>query len=247
MQTVQIEPQEDVAVLRLNNGTANAISPLMTEELISTVAGIGRECRAVVLAGNRKFFSMGFDLPGLLSLDRPGMADFFYTFNQVVLQLLTLPCPLVGAVSGHAVAGGHILALACDYRVAGAGRKLGLNEVKLGVPVPYLADLMLRQMTDGSTAKKMLYEGNFVTAEAAERLGLVDEVGPQESIEALAIGKATELGGLPRAAFAAIKSNRVEAIQRRYEAAARHKNDLFLDCWFSGRTQELLAEASRKF
>jgi enoyl-CoA hydratase/carnithine racemase len=247
MNTIKMEQQEGVTVLRLDNGVTNAISPLMVAELAAAVAEIDRESRPVVLAGNQKFFSMGFDLPTLLSLNRLEMSDFFYRFNGIACRLLTLPLPLVCALAGHAVAGGHILALTGDYRVAGVGRKIGLNEVKLGLPVPYLADLMLRQMTDGRAAKQMLYEGNFIAAEDAERFGLVDEVCSQETTEAQAIRRAGELGALPGPAFAAIKANRTESIQMQYDAAARRKNEMVLDCWFSARTQELLKEASRKF
>jgi enoyl-CoA hydratase/carnithine racemase len=247
MNTLKIEQREGVTVLRLSNGVTNAISPLMVDELSAVVAEIGRGSSPLVFAGNRKFFSMGFDLPTLLSLNRSAMSDYFYHFNEVTCRLLTLPVPVVGALAGHAVAGGYILTLTCDYRVAGSGRNIGLNEIKLGVPVPYLADLMLRQIASGPTARRMLDEGNFVVTEDAERLGLVNEVEPPENTEARAIRKARELGALPGPAWAAIKANRVESIQQPYEAAARRKNEIFLDCWFSDQAQELLKEASRKF
>lgn len=247
MKTVNLEQQDSVSVLRLENGVTNAIGPAMIDELSSVVPDIGRGSRAMVLAGNPKFFSMGFDLPALIALNRSGMSDFFYQFNRVACQLLSLPIPVVCAIAGHAVAGGHILALACDYRIAGSGRKIGLNEIKLGIPVPYLADLMLRQMAVGNTATRMLYEGDFLPAEEAERRGLVDEVCPRDGTEAQAIRKAADWANLSAPAFAAAKINRTESIQQRYQAVAKHKNEAFLDCWFSDQAQELLRKASRKF
>jgi len=247
MTTVKVEPQGDVAVLRLDNGATNAISPLMLDELASAIDVIGRAHGAMVLAGNKKLFSMGFDLPAILSLSRAGMSEFFYKFNRVACQLVTLPLPTVCAMAGHAVAGGNILALTCDYRFAATGKKIGLNEVQLGVPVPYLADLLLRQIVGPRAANAMLYEGFFMNSDDAHQHGLIDEVCSQETIEERAIQKASALSALPASAFAAIKANRVEAILLQYEKYARQKNEIFLDCWFSDRAQGLLKEASRKF
>jgi enoyl-CoA hydratase/carnithine racemase len=165
----------------------------------------------------------------------------------MTVNLFKAPLPTVCAVEGHAVAGGCILALACDYRIAGEGRKLGLNEVLLGVPVPYLADLMLRQLVGDGPAKALLYEGGFIAAAEARTIGLVDDVCAKEDVEAQSIRKAQWLADLPRQAFAAIKANRVEALIQQYEAQARRKNEQFLDCWFDPGTQDLLKEAARKF
>ncbi|MFH2057592.1 MAG: enoyl-CoA hydratase-related protein [Pseudomonadota bacterium] len=73
------------------------------------------------------------------------MVDFFQRFNQLTLDLYTLPLPTACAISGHAIGGRNILALTGDYRFMAEGKKrIGLNEIQLGVPVPYLADLILR-------------------------------------------------------------------------------------------------------
>jgi len=138
--------------------------------------------------------------------------------------------------------------LTCDYRYAASGEKLiGLNEIKLGVPVPYLADLMLRQIVGDQTATKILYNGEFMTTPDAKQLGLVDEIFPQTDVEGQAIKKVKELITRPRAAFSEIKANRVEKIRQRYEENCMQKNEKFLDCWFSEPVQELLKEASQKF
>ncbi|MBW2252368.1 MAG: enoyl-CoA hydratase/isomerase family protein, partial [Deltaproteobacteria bacterium] len=153
IEKVKIEEQEDVALLRLDSKVSNAISSQMIENLSAAINRIKVEFRGMVLAGGEKFFSMGFDLPALLKLDRSGVTGFFYSFNQVVLDIYTLPMPTACAITGHAIAGGTILASSCDYRFLASGRKLmGLNEIKLGVPVPYLSDLMLRQIVGDRAA-----------------------------------------------------------------------------------------------
>jgi len=248
MGKVKIEENGNVAVLRLDNKVTNAISTEMVENLSTTVNGIKGEYRGMILAGGTRFFSMGFDLPELLKLDRSGMTDFFHSFNQVVLDIFTLPIPTVCAITGHAIAGGTILASSCDYRFLASGRKLlGLNEIKLGVPVPYLTDMMLRQIVGDRATTQMIYLGEFIEPDKARSIGLADEVLSQDKVENRALKKIAQLAALPQKAFAAIKANRVEAIRLAYEKNYKVKNEIFLDCWFSQPVQELLSKAAEKF
>jgi Delta3-Delta2-enoyl-CoA isomerase len=138
MQKVSMEVQNDIAIVRLSNGVTNAISPDLVSALGTTVDQVKKECRGMVLTGGDKFYSIGFDLPSLLPLDREGILDFFVSFNCVILAAFTLPMPTVSAVAGHAAGGGNIIALAGDYRFMAEGKKrIGLNEVNLGLPVPF--------------------------------------------------------------------------------------------------------------
>jgi enoyl-CoA hydratase/carnithine racemase len=245
---VEVENRERVAIIRLNNGAKNPLSTDLVDELSSALAQVSSESQGIVLAGGAKFFSIGFDLPSLLKLDRAGMSQFFYQFNQIAFDLFTSPLPTACAIAGHAIAGGNILALTCDYRFAASVERLiGLNEVRLGVPVPYLADLMLRQIIGDRAATEILYQGKFVSLSEAKKIGLIDEIVPQGELENHAVEKVAELAVLPRAAFSAIKSNRIDDIQVRYKQNYVSKHETFLDCWFSQQTQSLLKEAAQKF
>jgi len=117
----------------------------------------------------------------------------------------------------------------------------------LGVPVPYLADLMLRQIVGDRSATDIVYRGEFMASSKAKQIGLIDEVLPQHGLENRALEKITEIASLSRPAFSAIKANRVEAIRLRYEENYKSKNEIFLDCWFSPSVQDLLTEAAEKF
>ena len=248
MEKVKLEQHKDVALLRLDNKVTNAINTKTVENLSDAVNRIKTEFRGLVLAGGEKFFSMGFDLPALLKLDRSGMTEFFYRFNKVVLYIFTLPMPTACAITGHAIAGGTIIATSCDYRFLASGRKLmGLNEIKIGVPVPYLSDLILRQIVGDRAATEMVYQGEFIEPIQAEKIGLVDEVVSCEQVENRALKKISQISALPQKAFAAIKANRVESIRLSYEKNYKVKNEIFLDCWFSPLSQELLTKAAEKF
>ena len=93
METVVIEPHGKIALLRLDNGVTNAISPLLVDELGEAVRKVQAEFHGMVLAGGSKFFCIGLDLPTLLKLDRTKMGEFWEAFDQVVLDLFSLLLP----------------------------------------------------------------------------------------------------------------------------------------------------------
>jgi enoyl-CoA hydratase/carnithine racemase len=248
MSKVTLKAHNTVAVLRLNNGTTNAISPELVDDLADALHRVKEEFKGLILGGGTKFFSIGFDLPTLLGLDRPAMTDFYFKFNQVVLDLYTAPLPTACAIAGHAIAGGTILALAADYRFASSGRKLmGLNEVKIGVPVPFLADLMLRQIVGDRAATELNYGGEFLEPELAQKIGLLDDVCPPEVLDQIAIEKVADLAALPPYGFTLVKANRVEEIHSRFKEKGSVKIGLFLDCWFNPAVRALLKQAAKKF
>jgi len=248
MSNVILEAHDAVAALRLNNGVINAINPELLDDLSDAVKRTKSEFKGMVLAGGEKFFCIGLDLPGLLNLGRSEMVEFYSKFMQVLLDIYTLPMPTACALNGHATAGGTIFALGCDFRFASSGRKfMGLNEVKIGLPVPYLTDLILRQVAGDRCATEMMFKGEFVEPEKAQEMGLVDAIFPPEDLEEKAVAKIAELAALPPQGLTLIKNNRVGAVRSQYEAVRSTEADLFLDCWFNPAVQERLREAATKF
>ena len=248
MPAVVMEGKGPIAVLRLNNGVTNAVGSEVLSDLERLLPEVRKGFRGLVLAGNPKFFSIGLALPELLALDRGGMGDFWHRFEDLVLSLYTLPIPTAAAIAGHANGGGAILALACDYRFVAEGRKLiSLNEVAIGVPVPYLADLMLRQIAGDRAAVAIEYESKLVPPEEARLMGLVDGVCTPEELEATTIEKATRLAAAPARAFELTKHHRVREVPDRFRAVRPELDRTFMECWFDSRTQGLLREAAKKF
>lgn len=248
MSKVNLEAHDDVAVLRLNNGVTNTISPELVDDLTGEANRIKSEFKGMVLAGGEKFFCIGLDLPALLQLDQSDMAEFYARFEQAIFDLYTLPVPTASAINGHATAGGAIFALSSDFRFVSSGRRfIGFNEVKIGVPVPYIADLMLRQVIGDRYATDMMFSGKFVEPEEAKAIGLVDDVFDSENLEEKAVAKIAELAALPPYGIRIVKNNRIEAVRSRYEEMGRADADRFLDCWFDPAVRELLSEAAKKF
>lgn len=203
------------------------------------------------MAGGEKFFSIGLDLPTLLELDRAEMSKFWAGFEETVLELYTLPVPTVAAIGGHATAGGLILALACDFRFATPGRKLlGLNEVKIGVAVPFLAHLMLAQAVGERTARKMGLKGEFLGPQEALAQGLVDRLVGGEDGAAVVEEAVREVGAMaafPTLGFGVAKRNSTEAVRRVFMESRQERLDEAMDLWFHEETQRYLQVAAKKF
>jgi len=248
---ISIDRHDQVAVVRLDRSVINALDLELARELAETMRRLQDDAgvRSVVLtSANEKFFSIGFDIPQLIELDREGFALFYRTFNRACIVLYTLPKPTIAAITGHAIAGGCILTLCCDYRFIADGRKLmGVNEIKLGVPVPYPADCVLRHLVGWRNARDIIDGGELYEPARSLGMGLVDQVLPLDQVLPAAIRKAAELGSLPQATFATIKRNRVEMVEEQVLARLEEKERLFMDQWFSDEARERLREAMEKF
>jgi enoyl-CoA hydratase/carnithine racemase len=248
---VLLESERDIAIVRLNRGVTNALNLELVTELAQAVRTVRLDpaLRGLVLASsNDKFLSIGFDIPNLLTLSRQDFTVFYRAFSQMCIDLYTLAKPTVAAITGHAIAGGCILVLCCDYRFIAEGRKLmGLNEIKLGVPVPHVADCVLRALVGYRNARDVMGTGDFYQPEEALRLGLVDQVIPPEEVLPRCIDKLGALGAMPGEAVSLIKRNRVEPVEAEIRAGLEDRERSFIQCWYSEEARARLKEAAAKF
>src|SRR5262249_7857078 len=137
----------------------------------------GKDARGVVLTGYERFFSAGLDLVALYELPRHEMDAFMAWFDAVMLRGFAFPRPVGAALGGHGLAGGAILALACDARIMGASAgRFGLNEIRLGVPFPASALEIVRQAVPAGAVEEILYLGELFEPRAALTRGLVTAV-----------------------------------------------------------------------
>lgn len=251
MELIEIEYQDNVAVMRLNNGTTNPLNLKFLQIISRELQKLKQDNSVVglVLTGNNdKFFSIGFDIPKLYDASRDEFRTFYRTYNSLCMELYTLPKPIIAAITGHAIAGGCILTLCCDYRFIAEGRKLmGLNEVKLGVSVPYPGVVILHQVVGTRNAREILEVGDFYEADESLGMGLVDHVFPLEQVLPEAIEKAKKVGELPNEAYQEIKRNNIEKVEEQILTHLEEKEQFFIECWFSDDARERLKEAMKKF
>ena len=239
------------AIISMAHGRTNPIGPQMVAELHQAVlqARDDPDTSAVVLASaSDRFFSIGLDIPQLYPMDREEFAVFAVSFDRLCMDLYTLPKPTVAALTGHATAGGCILALGADHRIIGSGRRLmGLNEVKLGVIVPWPADRMLRAMVDGRTARLVIEHGEFYPPDELLAMGLVDEVVDPEQVIPSAVHLATSMSAMPPQAYAALKAIRTGPVLEGILSELEVRQVEFVNMWFSPHAREQLDEAMQRF
>ena len=188
-----------VRELQLNHPPANAISPELMRALKDAVESAPRSAvRALVLSGSPGMFSAGLDVPALLHLNREQMASAWKDFYSLLATLAKSTLPICAAITGHSPAGGAVLSLFCDWRVAAEGEwKIGLNEVQVGLTLPPVIFKALKLLVGPRQAERLAVGGLLVSPAEALRAGLVDEVVPQAEVTQHAINWCRNLLALP--------------------------------------------------
>jgi enoyl-CoA hydratase/carnithine racemase len=197
-----------VALVYLARPKANALVMQMVDELAAAIehAAADDAVRAIVLASDvPRMFSGGFDVSEVFAYERAQMSAFFSRFVGLFERLRTLPKPVVAALSGHAFAGGAILALSADFRVMAESANISVNEVDLGVMLPPRIIRAMAASAGVELMRSMLLGAEVVAAARAASGGLVSQVARAEDVIALSVARAKHLGDKPNAAFAAHK------------------------------------------
>lgn len=242
-QPVTLTREGPIGVLRMEREHGNAINDALVESLVATLAEAESDpaIRGVLLTGGGKIFSPGLDLQELAVLDREAMERFMRRFSAAVLTLYTFPKPIVAVLHGHALAGGCVLALCADWRVLRRGALTGLNEVKVGVPLPFGVALIVRDAVPKSRLTEVALLGRNYTDEAALAAGLADELADAGSVEAVARERLEEFIAKDASAFAVTKRYLRSPVVERIRANNRLLIPEWVDGWFSPGTMARVA------
>ncbi len=196
----------NVAIVRMDDGKANALSDAMLDALVAALARAEKEASAMVLVGRPDRFCAGFDLKVMMS--SPDAAKALLTRGaDMLMKLYGAKVPLVVACTGHALAGGALVLLTGDVRIGASGAyRIGLNEVAIGLPVPVLAMELARDRLTPTELPNATLLARIYDPEGAVRAGYLDQAADAGAVLDLAKAEATRLAALPRGAFAATKS-----------------------------------------
>ena len=167
---------DSVRVLHMEFGAANALGPEVVDAMQRELA---RAPAPTVLTGEGKVFSAGLNLLQLDDLGRDELGAFVDRFSAAMVSALAAPFPLVAAVNGHAVAGGCVLAVACDERIGTDGPfKIGMNEIAIGLTLPAVVTEIIRGKLSPEHSHTVILGGALYPPQQAKEVGLLDEVAP---------------------------------------------------------------------
>jgi enoyl-CoA hydratase/carnithine racemase len=231
-----------VRELQIDHPPANALNGDLMRTLQSNLETAAAEADAVVVSGRPGMFSAGLDVPELLRREREDFAGLWQEFIDLQRTIATLPVPIAFALTGHAPAGGILLAVYGDYRVMPRGPyKTGLNEVKIGLVVPETPFRALRRLVGPVVAGELVLGGEMITSEQAAAIGLVDElVDAPEAAVAAAVAWCERHLALPRDAMLATRAMARSDLHALFEGENATRGDRFIEFWFSEDAQRQL-------
>jgi enoyl-CoA hydratase len=241
---IERSEHEGIVTLRLAHGKASLLDLELVDAVARAVAEFeASDARALILTGTGSIFSAGVDLFRLTDGGTEYVERLFPALARMLLDLFSLPKPLVVAANGHAIAGGCILTLAGDYRLMAAGNgRIGMPELLVGVPFPPTILEAVRFAVPPQHLQMLLYTGVTVSPGEALRLGLVDEVVDSTILMERTNEIARQFAALPSDAFRLAKRQlRDNIISRAKHYAHELEGDAF-DLWRDPATHQRIRD-----
>jgi enoyl-CoA hydratase/carnithine racemase len=208
-EVVRLEVEDGIGTIRLDRPPMNALDTELQEGIRAAAkeAGERRDVAAVVVYGGEKVFAAGADIKEMQAMSYTDMVDRSAALQSAFTAVAKILKPTVAAVTGYALGGGCELALACDFRVAGAGAKLGQPEILLGIIPGAGGTQRLARLVGPAKAKDLVFSGRHVKADEALAMGLVDRVVPDEEVYTAACDFVRQYVGGPAYALRAAKES----------------------------------------
>jgi len=193
---VECKHQDKYTLIQMDDGKANALGFEMLAQLDSALDQAGEAGKVAIICGRPGKFSAGFDL-SVMGEGGDGMLKLLRSGSTISRRLLAFPTPVILAVSGHAIAMGALLTLSADYRIGVHGTyKIGLNEVAIGMTLPYFGIELARERLARTHFASAVTMAKLYDSVGAVEAGFLDEVVSEEDLVERAIAKAEQLAEL---------------------------------------------------
>ncbi|MEV5510845.1 enoyl-CoA hydratase/isomerase family protein [Streptomyces orinoci] len=234
---IETADHDGIAVLTLSHGPVNALDLELLTAIPETLAAVA-DARAVVLTGSGRCFSAGVDLKRIADGGPRYAERFLPALSLALLTLFEHPKPVVAAVNGHALAGGCVLAAACDIRLMSAGT-IGLTELAAGVPFPTVALEIMRHAV-GPALDVLVLEAGRLSPEQALPIRLIHQLIEPDRLLTTALRRAKGLCATPAGTYALAKHQLHQPAARRIATARPMDDPRVLRIWSSERTRRTL-------
>ncbi|MBU3010499.1 crotonase/enoyl-CoA hydratase family protein [Polaribacter vadi] len=202
---VTYQPNENYAIITINNGKANAISHEVIEGLNTSLDKAEQENKIVILTGTQGIFSGGFDLK-VMTKSPESALELVTKGSQLSLRMLSFSKPIIVACNGHAIAKGAFLLLSADYRIGVDGDfKIGLNEVMIGMTMHNAGIAIANSRLSEVYLNRAVNNSEIFNSKDAVKAGFLDLIVPEEALLPTAIKVANMFSKLNKKAHAATK------------------------------------------
>ena len=210
---VQLSLTDGVAVVRLDDGKANAISHTLIDQLHAALDTATSEATAVALLGREGRFSAGFDL-SVMSQGAEATRGLVKAGGELLMRLYVHPQPTVAGVTGHALAAGALLCLACDTRIGSADlpARIGLNETAIGMGLPWYGIRLGEARLSVRHRQRAVLQAELYDMAGALDAGYLDELVAADAVADTAVERARQLGQLPASAYGFTKRRLRQAL-----------------------------------
>ena len=232
-----------IARLMLHRAPVNALTPEFLDALCDEYDRLRADVcvRAVVLGSDLKVLSAGLDLKQAQGFDIQAQWAIVRALNQSFTKLYALPKPTIIAINGAAIAGGLFFALGCDYRVSSDRASFGLAEVRVGATLPFGPLEIARAELSAADLRRLLLNGQPITAPAALSAGIVDEIVAPDAMMDRALVVAAQYAALPPKTYAASKAHLRGATVQMIETAMQNGANTPEGGWFCDETKTAMA------
>jgi enoyl-CoA hydratase len=238
---------DGIRILKLAHGKVSAMDIELGEAIVREMAEVtAAPITAVIITGTGSTFSAGVDLFRVIKDGAEYGRRFLPVLEAFNRAVLTCPKPVVAAVNGHAIAGGCILAAACDHRIMVEGNgRIGIPELVVGVPFPALPVQIMAARVSDSALRDLVFTGRTVLVDEAKSLGLVDEKCPAGMLMDRAMEVAQRMAAIPAGAFALTKEAFVTPILERCKQLAS-QNARVVEAWTEQSTYDTISQYLEK-
>ena len=184
-----IEIKDEIAIITMDDGKANAINPPMLEALNACLDQAENEAKVLIITGREGRFSGGFDLKLMMSLPGAEVKALVDGGGKLAHRLYSFPMPVIGACNGHGVAMGSFILLSCDVRIGTAGAfKIGANETQINMVLPIFASELVKARVPKDFITRSMVFGELFDPDTAVKAGYLDEVVEADKLMATAHG-----------------------------------------------------------
>ncbi|HTU74829.1 MAG TPA: enoyl-CoA hydratase/isomerase family protein [Trebonia sp.] len=234
---LDLEERAEIAIVRLAHGKVNALDVELLRAIEQTFASLDGHT-AVVLTGAGRSLSAGVDLKRIADGGPQYVREFRPALSAAAKSVFYHPGPVVAAINGHAIAGGCVLAAACDIRLMSGGT-IGLTELRVGVPFPGVPLEVMRHVL-GPATRRLVLGSDLLAPQEALAVGLIDRITEPETLLDEAVAEAKRLARIGPDVFAFTKRQLQGPARERIEALTVADDEAATRMWASPDVREAI-------